>query len=308
MATRSRNWCFTINNWTDDDLRTLEDLPDDMVVGAEVGENGTPHLQGVIHMSQSRTLSATRARLGGRAHVEPMRGTWTQAADYCRKDGDVRIDRGTGPRQGARVDLEAYRDDVAAGANDWYLVQNHLSTFARYPRLADAVRKAATETSVRDYRKLKTVVLYGPGGTGKTRAATQVPEDTPYLWKDYARGWWDGYRGQRTLILDEFAGQLDWNVFLGLTDGQQHRLDIKNSHAYAHWDRVIITSNVHPNDWYANKDLGDPEFNRRITKVVDFLTHPYPQCKCNDCTEWQSWFTEADREEEDIIDLTQDSD
>ena len=46
------------------------------------------HLQGFVQFSKKQRMHQVRGHLGGRAHVERMRGTPTQARDYCRKDGD----------------------------------------------------------------------------------------------------------------------------------------------------------------------------------------------------------------------------
>jgi len=58
-----------------------------MVVGNEVGENGTKHLQGFV-VYQTRTRFATVKSQLPRAHIEKMAGTPIQASDYCKKDGN----------------------------------------------------------------------------------------------------------------------------------------------------------------------------------------------------------------------------
>lgn len=50
----SKNWCFTLNNWAQVELQHVSDLATAdasvlyLVAGREVGDNGTPHLQGLI--------------------------------------------------------------------------------------------------------------------------------------------------------------------------------------------------------------------------------------------------------------------
>jgi len=58
-----------------------------IVFGYERGEEGTPHLQGYVHLSTQKTLSAMKKFIP-RAHLEPRRGTIDEAVDYCKKDGD----------------------------------------------------------------------------------------------------------------------------------------------------------------------------------------------------------------------------
>lgn len=92
---RSRAWCFTINNYTDADILRLESLDgvERLIVGREVAETGTPHLQGYVRFSQPVRFSWWKNQFP-KAHVAVRRGTETQAAEYCSKEGNVAIDKG----------------------------------------------------------------------------------------------------------------------------------------------------------------------------------------------------------------------
>lgn len=87
---RSAHWCFTVNNWTRDHERCLEELASEtqyIVWGYEEGESGTPHLQGFVIFKRRKTFSAAKDALPPGTHLEPRRGTPYQAATYCKKDG-----------------------------------------------------------------------------------------------------------------------------------------------------------------------------------------------------------------------------
>ena len=47
-----KKWCFTLNNWCEDNLvkmvKDFEVFGVEYIIGEEVGECGTPHLQGAI--------------------------------------------------------------------------------------------------------------------------------------------------------------------------------------------------------------------------------------------------------------------
>ena len=78
--TNLRKWCFTINNYTEEDEQNLLDelTPDKVVyaiVGREKGESGTPHLQGYVYFKRRLKMSTAKATLGKTAHLEPARGT-----------------------------------------------------------------------------------------------------------------------------------------------------------------------------------------------------------------------------------------
>lgn len=90
---RAKNWVFTLNNYTDDDqvnLRRAAETPQItfLVFGREVGENGTPHLQGYVEFASRLRLNQAKRLLNQRAHLEVRRGTAQEARDYCVKDED----------------------------------------------------------------------------------------------------------------------------------------------------------------------------------------------------------------------------
>jgi len=86
----ARNWVFTLNNYTPEQIDKLyNDLAaksKSFVFGEEVGKEGTPHLQGqVCFKTCVRALEIYR-EYG--AHWEVMKGNLNQATDYCKKDGN----------------------------------------------------------------------------------------------------------------------------------------------------------------------------------------------------------------------------
>ncbi|KAL0152206.1 hypothetical protein M9458_051929 [Cirrhinus mrigala] len=89
-----KRWCFTINNPTADERRHIEqvvtaDTADFCVIGDEVGDSGTPHLQGFINMKVKRRLQTMKNWLNARAHFEPAKGSDLQNDEYCSKGGNV---------------------------------------------------------------------------------------------------------------------------------------------------------------------------------------------------------------------------
>ena len=59
-----RNFCFTHNNYSDTSLED-EISCKYIVYGREVGESGTPHLQGFLSFSSAKSLSAAIKSLPG---------------------------------------------------------------------------------------------------------------------------------------------------------------------------------------------------------------------------------------------------
>lgn len=135
----SRRYCFTLNNWTPQEETALADLDHVkyLVYGRETGESGTPHLQGFVIFDNSISLQVAKQRIGNRAHLEVARGKSSQAADYCKKDGDF-VEYGELPsQQGKRSDWDVYRDwieDLGRVPSRKELVLRFPKLYARYKR------------------------------------------------------------------------------------------------------------------------------------------------------------------------------
>lgn len=90
-----------MNNYDDNDIAHLNSLETNaeviyLIYGKEIGDGGTPHLQGFVHFAGRKRLISVKRIVGVRSHCERTRGTPYQAAEYCRKDGDF-VEFGAAP-------------------------------------------------------------------------------------------------------------------------------------------------------------------------------------------------------------------
>ena len=143
MNSYGKHWCFTLNNYTEQDVARLSSLIEQphvsyLIFGKEVGESGTPHLQGFISLAQRKRGNAVKTTIGSNPHVEIARSIHN-AIEYCKKEGDW-IDFGQmGSTQGKRSDLEAFKEDVKAGTLDHKeLRETHSDVWAKYTRFCIA--------------------------------------------------------------------------------------------------------------------------------------------------------------------------
>lgn len=114
---RAKNWCFTLNNYTQGDVDRLANLGSSasyIVFGREVGENGTPHLQGFISFDERKRLQQVKTLIGGNPHVEVARNI-PAAIQYCKKDGDFEEVGELSGGQGRRSDLDSFKEAVKSG-------------------------------------------------------------------------------------------------------------------------------------------------------------------------------------------------
>lgn len=113
------------------------------------------------------------------------------------------------------------------------------------------------------------IVYWGPTGTGKTRRAWEEGGLEAYP-KDPNTKWWNGYRGQDCVIIDEFRGSIAINHLLRWLDRYPVYLEIKGSSAPLMATKFWITSNLEPNDWYPDLDAASKEalFRRLDVKYI----------------------------------------
>lgn len=83
-----KRWCFTLNNYGENDIENLKKVfhSDKFIIGEEVGENGTPHLQGYVNFDKKKRLTALK-KIDNRIHWEKCKGSEEDNIKYCSKDG-----------------------------------------------------------------------------------------------------------------------------------------------------------------------------------------------------------------------------
>lgn len=289
-----KKWCFTVNNPEADEEGEVaipfafnETSMKYLVYQLEEGEEGTPHWQGFVWMEKRRSLLQMKA-LNARAHWEVAKGTAKQNRHYCMKpmvgcnchhcEGATRLTApveygtpGVEDKAGLMAQLVAFaKDDLT-----------YMAAVELEPRLAGHSRAWKTYTEALNakrgnkWRDVNVRVFFGPPGTGKTRKAVTEEggyEDV-YILTKLNRGatWFDGYEGQKTLVIDDFDSQ--WSIpyrgLLRLLDGHPVRLPVKGAFTYALFTQVIITTNEPVASWYRERAEIEA-LQRRISSTLVF--------------------------------------
>lgn len=276
----ARHWCFTLNHFADDELADLASLCVEtqpghlryLVVGREVGETGTPHLQGYLELKSKQFLTWLRDHVSSRAHFEPRRGTREEARDYCMKDGDwLETGEWKEEERGRRRDIERMVEQASQGV-PFYEACVDEPTSALFPHAYCKLLEGRALQLTQAWREVTVEVQVGGTGVGKTRSV--YDRFWPDLFaQDCSAGgepWWDGYNGQKTLLLDDFDGRsIPFRYLLRLTDGYPIRVRVKGAFTYGAWERVCITSNLPVMSWYPRERDMSPLF-RRITELRRF--------------------------------------
>jgi len=263
---KGKSWFLTINNWTIEEKAFAEALPCQRKIIAEelAPTTGTPHIHIAIIFKSSKRWAAMK-KLFPRADVRQMRGRWSDQ-EYLLKEGNAYIEDNT--KQGQRTDIELFVKDAQV-ETEQKILEVHPGAWCKYQRAYSRLKEMKEKKASRAFRHLNVIVHWGYTGTWKTRIAYDLGG---HIWKPSAPEWWNGYEGEEIIIIDEFYGQMRAARFLSLLDGYQCRLPTKGGFTYARWTTVYITSNVHPDDWYAGKipESVKQAMMRRIKKVVYF--------------------------------------
>lgn len=140
---RQKRICFTLNNYTSEDESRIQHNIENYqyaVYGRETAPTtGTKHLQGFINFKSKREFNAIRDIIGSGCHIEGAKGTDVQNQIYCTKSGDF-WEYGIPVGQGKRSDLDSVAEDIKGGMGLFDVVNEHTSTFIRYPRgIKDAI-------------------------------------------------------------------------------------------------------------------------------------------------------------------------
>lgn len=280
----SRNWCFTLFDYLWEDIEFLADLPaerDLLVRGVIFQEEVAPttgrrHLQGFLRFKKGLTLDHVRNLLHPRTPHLEMAIHPSAAVEYCRKgdtrDGACYEEGDLTFEQGKSNELRELTENIVNGADLRSIVEQNAYQYVLHSRGIEALRGRVLQQRVPTWRQVSVYVLYGPPGSSKTRSCYQYDRDLFKVDRASSGGvWFDGYDGQRTLLLDDFYGWIPYSQLLNLLDGYQLRLDVKGGHTYAAWDTVIISSNDEPDTWY-NRLFPNgcaPALARRIRSLLD---------------------------------------
>ena len=186
-----------------------------MVVGEEIGENGTPHTQGFVIL-KSRTRRSALSKWLPRAYIALMRGNSAQAAEYCMKDGQY-MEFGTfeyiGPPQhvftkqdskkGGRISAEKYKRAIELSMkHDFTKILQEMPDmyFRSYHTMKRIAMDHPPVLSALD--KLDNEWIYGLPGVGKSRIARA---ENPGAYIKLHNKWWLGYAGEEVVIYDDLS-------------------------------------------------------------------------------------------------------
>lgn len=164
---------------------------------------------------------------------------------------------------------------IKDGASNDKLFETDPSIYVRHQRWIEKEQVRVNPFKTNNNRKLNVKLFYGVPGCGKTLYAYTIDADLYALPVNTANRslWFDGYDGEKTVLIDDFAGGIGLTELLRLIDRYQIRLPIKGSQVWFRPEVIIITTNVHPKNWYnySTRKNSWKALTRRIHEVYDWI-------------------------------------
>lgn len=267
---QGKYWCFTCNNYTEEDVKIARLLASETiygVIGFEKGElNETPHLQGYLQFAQNHRRVNLSQRLP-RASFFLRMGTAEQAADYCKKANEYeewgRIPEDKRTKNGKREKkrwAEAFELAKAGNLED-------IDPSIRFPfyRNCKEIRKDYMQKK-EDQDEVCGVWIVGPSGVGKS---TKARRDYPVFYYKLPNKWWDGYQDEDVVLIDDLDlshDKLHWHLKIW-ADKFSFSAETKGGMINIRPKRIVVTSQYFIEDIF--RDPNVREALKRRYKIVE---------------------------------------
>lgn len=275
---KHRAFTYTHNNYPDTQLQDNLECKY-IIYGKEVGESGTPHLQGFVFFEHPIRLSAAIKKLPG-CHVEVAIAP-EAAIEYCKKDGNF-TERGIPPMsQKRKGECNAERYEQARKlARQGNFEEIPADIYIRYRTTLHAIHAESRPEPATIQGEMQHEWIYGPAGCGKSSTA-RTENPGAYI-KDLTK-WWDNYDNQDVALIDDvdkydvqFARHLKlW------CDRYPFQAEMKGKQQLIRPSKVVVTSQYHPDEIW--EDGKTREALARRLKIRKMGGEPDPVARCFKC-------------------------
>lgn len=262
-STKAKYWILTIPQ------HELSPVYSPEIFAYFIGQLESGTQEGYLHwqcfgITKTQTRLSAIKRFFPTAHIEASRSE--AAESYCQKDDTyvqgTRFNFGQKPfKRNSADDWGRVLDLAKRGCWDELPPELYIKHFRNLQAIA---AQSATPIGV----ERTCYVFWGATGSGKSHRAWAEAGMDAYP-KDPCTKFWCGYRGHKHVVLDEFRGSIGISHLLRWLDKYPVLVEVKGSSTVFKAEKIWITSNLHPKDWYP--DLDDETKNALLRRLT--ITH-----------------------------------
>lgn len=283
------HYTFTLNNYNDGHITLLRDLTTRndsftyIIYGKEVGEKGTPHLQGYIQLSGGKRLRTVKNLMGlPTLHLEAAMGSDEHNFNYCSKDNNfeeygerraIRAKRASSSTPRPSVQFQEIVRQIKAGASLRDIIQEFPMEFIKhhagiirvhsmYLKKPFPIKHGPWKWDIQhDWNT--SLLLWGKAGIGKTCFAQSLLPTALFVSHLDQLKSYDPTNNDGIIFDDMSFKHFPREAQIHLVDIEQDR-SIHCRHTCAWipaWTKKIFLSNLE------EIFLNDPAINRRLTKI-----------------------------------------
>lgn len=268
---------ITLNNWTCFDKGYARQIGQRdckyCIIASEHASTGTAHLHIYFKFKNKRAFRTVQ-KLFPRANIQKAEGNDEQIRAYCSKEVTPET-YGKPCKQGQRTDLLAVAEEIKSRKRtcEEVLLEDP-SVYHTYGRVLEAIESVVMRKSHRSFRT-RGVWYWGKSGRGKSYRAFNG-YDIRYCYvkplDEKDAYWWDAYKQQDIVIMDEFRGQLSFDVLLKICDEYPYVVSRRGREPIPFLStEVRITSCYHPNDIYKEETLSTMEQLYRRFEIKELV-------------------------------------
>lgn len=272
---KSRNFIFTHNNYSEEDVEKYKNLKCSYIIfGYEIAPiTGTPHLQGYIHFQNPRSFDAVRKEFKG-AHITIPNGPPHAQREYCSKDGKF-YERGSLPMsqiEKGQAGKQAWEDVKAlaiAGDLDSIPGRYYVPFYRTLKQIADEHYKPEIDVELDNLYEWQNDIisrLESPvdkrkiywiwsenGGVGKSTFARYLVKNYSAILLNNAKSQDIAYalpRDPKVVIFDlsrSMEGHINYDIIEQIKNGVVFSTKYESRTKYFKSPHVLIFANYEPN-------------------------------------------------------------